>query len=135
MPNNRIVYGLSYWDFISIKGYPDLPGMKLKTIEKDGVDGAAFLEMHFSADPTPLYCHALVETEVQMNQFVADLKNLQGTNVTLYDAVNYPHDVVITSVRRTSTKRVTKPTWGGVSYSNGYKMTFALIVRNPNGSF
>lgn len=136
MPSNRINYGLFNWDFITCKGFPDLPGRKLKTIQKQGVNGRAFKQMEYDADPTPIYCTALVNTFAQAVQWVADMKNLQGLQVTFYDATGQSYTgVVIESVRHIRTKYVLNPQWGPLSYSSGYKVTHALIMTYPYGSF
>ena len=136
MPANRIVYGVSYWDFIEIKGHPDLPGQTLKTIRKDGVDGVAFKEMEFSANPTPLYLRGLAVDAADMQLFIANVKNLQGTQVTIYTSSGiYYTGVVITSVTHNSTKRLHTAMWNGTEYPNSYEIQWQITVQYPYGSF
>lgn len=136
MPANQITNGFGTWNFVSIKGYPDLPGMQLAAIEKRGYSGLAFLEEAFRAEPTPIYCQTLVETALQKTQAIAQVKNLQGTQVTLYDACGDAYvGLVMKRVVHVRSTFVLRPQWLGVSYASGYRLQFSMVVQYPYGSF
>lgn len=136
MPSNRIVYGASTWDFISIGSHPDLPGMNLKTIKRTGVSGRAYKEMDFDAEPTPIYLRAHALNFADAMDWIANMKNLQGTQVTLWDSTGQPYSgVVIESMRHTMTQAVTTAVWLGASLGAGYRLNFSAVVTYPYGSF
>ena len=136
MPENQIVYGGLTFNFVSAGGNIDLPGMTLEAIEKRGVDGVAFLENAFRAEPSPIYLRVLVSSYAALQQAVADMKNLQGTQVTFYDATGLSYSgVVITNTRHTNTRRVLNATWLGTHYASGYMATFSMTMHYPYGSF
>lgn len=136
MPNNRIVRGASTWNFVKISGNPDLPGMELEAIEKHGVDGVAFREMQFRADSTPLYLQGIGVNFADMQLFVANMKNLQGTQVLLYTATGLSYNgVAIEKVTLLSTKACHVQQWLGVSFPNSYRIQWQFTVRYPYGSF
>ena len=136
MPVNRIVYGSSFWDFIEISGHPDLPGQTLKAIEKDGVDGVAFKEMQFSANPTPLYLRGLAVDAADLQLFIANVKNLQGTQVTLYTSSGIAYNgVVIESVTHNSSKFLHVAQWQATTFANAWEIKWQIVVRYPYGSF
>lgn len=136
MPSNRLANAFGTWDFISLKGHPDLPGMQVEPITKRGVGGVAFLEEAFRAEPTPIYLHGLVETLPQLAVALSDMKNLQGTQVSLYDSSGQLYNgVVITNVRHIRNKFVLKPSWLNVSYASGWRFTHSMIVHYPYTSF
>jgi hypothetical protein len=136
MPNNRIQYGSSVWNFVRMEGHPDLPGQHLISVEKDGVDGVAFVESEFRADPTPIYLMGIAVNDYDKLLFIANMKNLQGTQVSLYtaDGTAY-HGVVITASKLISCKFQLVCQWLGVTFLNSYKLTWQLTVRYPYGSF
>ena len=136
MPYNRIVYGSSFWDFIEISGHPDLPGQTLKAIEKDGVDGVAFKEMQFSANSTPLYLRGLAVDAADLQLFIANVKNLQGTQVTLYTSSGIAYNgVVIESVTHNSSKFLHVAQWQQYTFPNSWEIKWQIVVRYPYGSF
>lgn len=136
MPANRIVYGSYTWDFIEISGQPDLPGMNLKAIEKDGVDGVAFKEMEFKANSSPLYLRGLAVNLADAQLFIANIKNLQGTQITLYTATGLQYNgLVVESVTHNSTKYLHVAQWGAYTYPASYEIQWQMVVRYPYGSF
>ena len=138
MATNRIYHPNSgyFWDFISIKGNPDLPGMALKPIEKAGVDGIAFKEMEFRAEPTPLYLKALADDAAAATLLVSDMKNIQGTQVDVHTSSGtIYYNVVVLSSRLVHRKFVGNPIWLGVNRTSGIRLNFALVVQYPYGGF
>lgn len=136
MPRNRIVYGLTTWDFIEISGHPDLPGQTLKTIQKDGVDGVAFKEMAFTAQPTSMYLRGLAINYADLQLFIANVKNLQGCQVSIYTSTETLYNgVVILNTTHNSTKFLSLAQWGANTYTNCYEIRWQMTVQYPYGSF
>lgn len=136
MAKNRIVYGLSTFDFIEISGHPDLPGRELKAIHKDGVDGVAFKEMEFVAKPSSLYLRGLATNFADLQLFIANVKNLQGTQVTIYTSTEVQYDgVVILNTTHNGSKFLSLAQWGGTTYTNCYEVRWQITVQYPYGSF
>ena len=136
MPANRITNAFGTWDFVEIKGHPDLPGQELKAIEKDGVDGVAFKEMQFSADPTPLYLKALAVSPADLLLWIANMKNLQGTQATLYTSTGVLYTgIIIRKSTHNSTKYLHAALWNGAVVSPAYEVQFQMTVQYPYGSF
>ena len=82
---NQIYNSVFSADFIAIRGVPDLPGMRLKRIEAYGVDGYAFKENAYRAEPSLLTTFSAVDTVAQAAALEGNLKNMQGTEGVLYD--------------------------------------------------
>ena len=136
MPYNRIVHNSSFWDFIEISGHPDLPGQELKAIEKDGVDGVAYKEMQFSAKSTPLYLRGLATDAADLALFIANVKNLQGTQSTIYTSSGIAYNgVVIESVTHNSSKVLHVAQWQATTFTNAWEVKWQMVVRYPYGSF
>jgi len=136
MAYNRIVFGSYTWDFLEISGHPDLPGQQLKAIEKDGVDGVAFKEMEFRAAPTSIYLRGLAVDAADMQTFIANMKNLQGTQVQLWTSAGlYYNGVVILNVTHNSSKFLHVAQWGATSYPNSWEIKWQMTVQYPYGSF
>lgn len=136
MSYNRITYGATSWDFIEISGHPDLPGRQLKAIEKDGVDGVAFKEMEFKAAPSSLYLRALATDAADMQVWIANVKNLQGTQVQLWTSAGlYYNGVVILNTTHNSSKFLHVAQWGPYSYPNSWELKWQITVQYPYGSF
>lgn len=136
MAYNRIQNSFGTWDFIEISGHPDLPGQQLKTIEKDGVDGVAFKEMEFRAASTSLYLRGLATDASDMQTWIANMKNLQGTQVELWTSAGlYYNGVVITNVTHNSSKFLHVAQWGPYSFSNCWELKWQMTVQYPYGSF
>lgn len=136
MPYNRIVHNSSYWDFIEISGHPDLPGQTLKTIEKDGVDGVAYKEMAFRANSTPIYLRGLATDAADLQLFIASMKNLQGTQVTIYTSSGIAYNnVIIESVTHNSSKFLHMAQWAAYTFPNSWEVKWQMVVRYPYGSF
>jgi len=136
MAYNRIVFGSYTWDFLEISGHPDLPGQQLKAIEKDGVDGVAFKEMEFRAAPTSIYLRGLAVDAADMQLFIANMKNLQGTQVQLWTSAGlYYNGVVILNVTHNSSKFLHVAQWGATSYPNSWEIKWQMTVQYPYGSF
>lgn len=136
MPQNRIANVFGTWDFVSISGHPDLPGMELETITKNGVDGAGFREGQFRAEETPIYLTGIGVNYADMVNFVANMKNLQGTQATLWTSAEVAyHGVVIKRSVHLNTKAMLVQHWQGVTYPNSYRIRWQLTVQWPYGSF
>ncbi len=136
MARNRIVYGLSTFDFIEISGHPDLPGQELKTIHKDGVDGVAFKEMEFVAKPSSLYLRGLAGDYAELQLSIANVKNLQGLQVDIYTSTEVLYEgVVVLNVTHNGSKFLSLAQWGGTTYTNCYEIRWQLTVQYPYGSF
>ena len=136
MPYNRITNGFGTWDFVEISGHPDLPGQELKAIEKDGVDGVAYKEMQFSARSTPLYLRGIATDAADLQLFIANMKNLQGTQATIYTSSGIAYNnVVIENVTHNSSKYLHVAQWQGVSFPNSWEVKWQITVRYPYGSF
>ena len=136
MPVNRIEFGAWAWDFVRISGYPDLPGQNLIKVEKDGVDGVAFIESEFRAESTPIYPVALAVNAADMQTWVANMKNLQGTQVLLYTATGLSYNgVVIERVSHLGAKYQGQALWYGGVFPNSYLLRWEMTVRYPYGSF
>lgn len=136
MAYNRIVFGSYTWDFLEISGHPDLPGQQLKAIEKDGVDGVAFKEMEFRAAPTSIYLRGLAVDAADMQLFIANMKNLQGTQVQLWTSAGlYYNGVVILNVTHNSSKFLHVAQWGANTYPNSWEIKWQMTVQYPYGSF
>lgn len=136
MPYNRITNGFGTWDFVEISGHPDLPGQQLKAIEKDGVDGVAFKEMAFSARATPLYLRGLATDAADLQLFIANMKNLQGTQATIYTSSGIAYNnVVIENVTHNSSKLLYVAQWQGTTFSYPWEVKWQMTVRYPYGSF
>ncbi len=134
MPSNRIAYSAYAWDFRKISGVPDLAGMELKRIEKAGRSGFAFKEMGFRAKSSQIYGEYLASSLALANAFVTDMKALQGTQVTIYDAlgVAWP-SLVVEDVTINRRQRLYMARWQGTTYSLPYKIEMQMTVTYPYG--
>lgn len=136
MPVNRIEFQSLAWNFVSIEGEPDLPGMETEEITKRGVDGVAFVESSFQADTTPMYLTGLAVNYAEMLAWKSSMKNLQGTQVLLYTATGVPYNgLFIKKVTLLSTKYQLVASWLGGVFPDSYKLRWQIMVRYPYGSF
>ena len=136
MASNRIVFNSSVWNFVKMEGHPDLPGQKLIEVEKDGVDGVAYVESEFRSDDSAIYVMGIAVDNADRQLFIANMKNLQGTQVALYTASGDLYNgVVIKDVKLLEAKFMLVCQWLGVSFPNSWKLRWQLTVRYPYGAF
>lgn len=136
MPSNRIVYGASYWDFISIRGLPALPSEQTKTIVKAGVNGYAFKSQGWLAEPAALTLTSLAANASVLASLFVDYSELQKKQVTLWDPHGqYYTGIFLDRIKIDRAQRQLLSVWFGTSYVNAWIVTTSMTVIFPYGSY
>lgn len=135
MPADRIVYGAFSWQFVAIRGVPQLPDANLQRIKKRGVDGAAYLYVDREAEPSTLTLEAAALNQADEESWIASMSNLVGLQVTVYTSTGVSYgSLVVTACRHLASQAVAVGKYGAVSLgSTGRLLTFEMVVEYPYG--
>lgn len=118
---------------INISAFPNGPGEKLKTIEKDGVAGVAFKKMGRKADPFEVQCKAAFTIPYNALSAIQNLKNhIQGNMIDIYGAFGEKYENLVCINAECLNYKATGGTiWKGTYSSSAVIVEFALTVQYP----
>jgi len=134
MPANRIAGTSSTVDFFRLDGIPVLPGLRLKPVEKMGVDGIAFKAQGRGAQL--FQAQALAYVTGTLETAIRAIMSFEGDQVTWYDAQGMHYTgVVITKVDIMSQQTCGLTVTGASSSASSVRVVVRINGIYPYGSF
>ena len=136
MAHDRIEFGFFFWDFVAIRGVPQIPQRVLKGMKMPGVDGMAFKFMSLEGSPSRVVLEAPALNLADEIDWIASMAELSGRQISLYSAtsVGY-HNQVFHEVTHEGTQACVVGAWGPYNLgSTGRLLTFSATVQYPYGS-
>lgn len=136
MPHDRITYGFYVWNFVAIRGVPQIPSRVLKVVKMPGVDGKAFKFLSAEAKPARVRLEAAAINEADEYDWIVAMSELTGRPISLYSSTSLAyHNQIFHELSHVDSQAMAVAAWGGLDLgSDARLLTFEATVEYPYGS-